>query len=201
MADTEAPKTKKRKIKHPKLFITVGLVVILAVAGTWWYRYNQAPAEGTIHNQDTSNIQTAPPAGSLTYSGKAVKFTYPGIYTNLQKGTPSGVITEQVSFAGRIGSQESRKIALTVKQLGGGLVMKEDAAYKSRLDDKSNYAHTTALIAGKTAEVFTRKDGTEITYIIPGEGKYVIISGTTTNPTGLLAADTDMVIKSVQWQN
>lgn len=182
--------------------VRILLIGVVLLGLVWlWFRYNQSPAEGVVINNAVSgNEDKAPAQQKGHYEGSIVSFDYPGSYSSIQNNTPSGLIAEQLSIAANVGTQDSHRISVTVKQFGTGVILEEDAAYKVRMLDTENYSRESATAAGNSAEKFVKKDNTEVVYFIKGPAYYAIIAGTATGGSQSLNEELNQIVNSLSWQ-
>lgn len=133
------------------------------------------------------------------FKGNLITFDYPAVYTDTQSNKPSANMVEQYSLGARIDGAESRRISITISKVVNGDSLKDDSAYKFRLNDTINYESTTVTINEKPIEKFMKKNGGEVTYFIPSTLYYAIISATSTRANGDFITDVAGLVSSFVW--
>ena len=184
----------KIRLKHPR--ILTGIVVTVAVVGLagWFYHYNQTPAVGTIYHAPVPEPRTQA-ATITTLKSATISLQHPTHYSVENKAV-APPITEQYSLNMHQGV-ESRRVTVSVKTAVEP--MTEDSAYKFRKLTVAEYEITDAVVDDQPAFKASKKDGSEITYFIPGQGRYVIIAATTINPKAAFAEEVTHIIDSFAW--
>ncbi|MCW1908475.1 MAG: hypothetical protein KIH63_004000 [Candidatus Saccharibacteria bacterium] len=167
-----------------------------------WQWYNRQPVVGVI----TTSIPTAGEVKADTtaapgrYRSENLSFAYPAIYSDSQNTAPAGTTIEQYSMTAHMEKTESRRISLMVKTAEQVGAMREDSAYKFRLNSIDNYQLAQETTAKNLqTDVFSKKDGGEVTYFIAGPGKYLIVAATSNIANGDYKNDVKSVIDSVVW--
>jgi hypothetical protein len=179
------------------VFVPVSLGLVWA-----WHWYNQQPVLGTITTPSVpaGEVKSETTAAPGRYRSENLTFAYPAIYSDSLNTAPTGKILEQYSMTAHLPKTESRRISVMVKNAELTTDMREDSAYKFRLNSVEVYKlaqETTAMNA--QTDVFTKVDGSEQTYFIAGPGKYVIIAATSNVADGGFKNDVKSVIDSVVW--
>jgi hypothetical protein len=186
---------KKRRRLRPKTFVTIGLLGGAGLFCIWFYQYNQAPATGTVfaprEQLHTQGVATT------RFKSASVLFDYPTHYS-LENKQVVAPLAEQYVLNMHNG-QESRRISVTVRKPRPGEDVYEDSAYKFRKNTIDSYQESAVTLNGMSAKKMTKKDGSEITYFIPGGAYYAIFAATSTNARTAFAEEIDTVMKSFVW--
>lgn len=170
-----------------------------AVLAVWLYRYNQTPAVGVVR----SSVSPEPKAETVTtvhFRGIAIAFDYPSDYKTVEnKPVTQSHTTELYTMNQSDPLTGSKQIAVTVKNLINGPML-EDSAYKFRQIESKTYEISDAALPRYAAKKTVRRDGTEITYFIPGEKGYAIIAATSNRPTDAFRQEITKLAESFVWR-
>lgn len=186
--------------RRQKLIRALVSVAIVGICAGSWYLYNQKPAEGVIQN-DVLKSRTSDDTKAKNghFKGSTMTFDYPTVYADTQSNPPTAKIAEQYSLGARIDGAESRKISITITKIGIDTTLKEDSAYKFRQNDAKNYVFENIMVNSNSVDKFTKNNGGEVTYFIPGTKYYAIVSATSTRANGEFATDVASLIDSFRW--
>lgn len=191
--------TLRQRLLRVKVLVGLGLLAGVSAFGTWLYRYNQTPAVGVIQTPVPQPQVEA--VSSLHFNGVAIAFDYPSDYTTVENtaAEPRPPITEQYSLRGHDAATGSRRISIMVKDFAGGTML-EDSAYTFRTLPHSGYKADDVTVGDRSARKLTKKDGSEITYFIPGDKAYAIIAATSGHPDAAFEEETKTLIQSFVWR-
>lgn len=181
---------------RPKRAISLVLVLFVAAFLFFGYRYIQSPAEGTVHEPEP--VPQTEAVSTTMLSGKTFALKYPGNYQPVA-GTDSKVTAptvEQYSLSAR-SAVENRRISITIRKSPPSLDEESALVFRQR---NPEYVSSDEEIAGQKATKLSKKDGTEITYFVPGPNAYAIIATTSTNPRDSYTQEVTDVLKSFKWK-
>jgi hypothetical protein len=184
---------KSRRLLTPKRL--AGTIVISA-AGLllWGYHYMQSPAEGTVRTRRSAPQIAGVSANTIT--GKSFSLTLPGEYAAVKVDPARSPTLEQVAYR-HASALESRRISITIKSSPPAFLREESALlFRQRSNE---YESNNLTVAEAQATQMTKKDGTEITYFIPGKKAYAIIATTSSNPRDSYIHEVDEIVKSFKW--
>jgi len=183
---------------HPKAVFALGLLAGAGVLVFWFYKYNQTPAVGVVHAPVGQQSDTKGATSSSHFKSATIAFDYPTDYATVENKPASPPAIEQYMLRMYQPGKESRSISIAVKKLPSGEPFAEDSAYKFR-KITPEYTESTETIGGLAAKKLTKKDGSEITYFIPGAGMYAIIAATSTTPKEALVTEMAALAQSFVW--
>lgn len=187
-------------LRRPKIIVILLIIVGIIFGIVWFYHLNQSPAEGVVDTSGISKPATSTAPQKLHFDSQLIAFDYPGGYTTATANAVGANVIESYSLRLHDSAQESRNLAITVKKPEAGSTMTDDSAYVYRRQQASLYDITNVSVSGADLKKATKKDGSEITYFIPGPTYYAIISGTSTNPGQDIVDNTWLVASSFRWQ-
>lgn len=188
--------------KAPKRLRLVALAGLLLSVGWAWQWYNQQPVVGVITTPaiQPGEVKAETTAAPGRYRSEHVSFAYPAMYSDALNTAPSGSIIEQYSMTAHLEKTESRRMSLMVKRASTPTAMREDSAYAFRLNQTDDYQLSQETTAGNLqVDKFTKQDGSEITYFINGNGKYVILAATSNLVNGGFVEDARSIVDSFVW--
>lgn len=190
------PRNKKRR----RITWLISILIIAFIGGGLflWYRYNQSPAQGTIL-QSPTQTQSAEITGTKPFKGKAIGFDYLARYSVPEKQTIKAPVTEAYVLKYQNPQTGSQKIALMVTTPTANTPVFEDSAYTYRKNNPALYTASTEQFNGQTYTKMTKKDKTEVSYFVPGAGKYAVITITSSNPETDITKDLSYIIQSINW--
>ncbi|HTE21783.1 MAG TPA: hypothetical protein VK674_01960 [Candidatus Limnocylindria bacterium] len=191
-----------RLFLRPKVLAGFGALVIVAGLVMGFYRFNQAPVTGVVRPPDPAPRVAA--ATFAHFNGAAIAFDYSTDYRTVEnRAGPVLPITEQYSLAQHSPTEGSRRISITVKNFSGGPML-EDSAYAFRRNEAGKYKADEVTMGEdstkKTARTMTSKDGSEVTYFIPGKSAYAIVSATSTRPNEDFLKEAAALVRSFVWR-
>jgi hypothetical protein len=191
----EEEKAGRRPLKR---FTGIAVVLLVFVFLFFGYRYTQSPAEGVVGNTkpDPSGTQSV---STTKIDSKYFTLEHPGYYTAVRsadkKVTPPTL--ETYGLGARL-EMESRRLNVTVKQSPPSLLRDESAlAFRQNNPD---YISSEEEVGGQPAKKMVKKDGSEITYFVPGPNAYAIIATTSTLPGTDYEQEVGQVIKTFRWK-
>jgi hypothetical protein len=191
----------KLSFLRSKLLIGLYGLLAITIAGSVWYRSLQRPGVGSI--QATTQVQAeqkpVAPTEPNHFEGKTLLFDYPAAYSDFQNKPGSLPVVETYSFKFYDQSSETRRISITIKQPAPGDIMTDDSAYVFRKNQADTYEISDLSLDIGQLKKLVKADKTEITYFVPGDKYYAIVTATTTRPTGGMADDVFMTVSSLQW--
>lgn len=193
------PEFRRSPNSAKRLKIAVAGLAIIAVVA-WWYSYNQTPVTGTIITSNTPEPDEVKTPPNSHFKGTYVVFDYSPVYDTVQSNTPSGRMVEQYSLSAAGESLESRRISITINKIAGAVTIQEDSAYRLRANAPETYRLETVTVNELSVEKFSKKDGAEVTYFIPGGEYYAIVSATSTRSGGEFINDAAIIVSSLVWQ-
>lgn len=183
-----SPKVKK------SLKIVVPIVVVLA-AIVWFVLWANAPKQGTITNGSSSN------KGPTTYydkklDGTYMSFQYSGKYV-AKTETPTNGDVERYTLSAD--TRYDKRISASVSDLPDGQLT-SNGNYIFRQKSTTLYTNRKVQVAGSTADVWVKKDGTEQTAIFAHGAKAATISFVTANTNDDLTSEIDALLKTFSWK-
>jgi len=186
------------KVLRPKVLLWGGLLMAVAALGGWWYRYNQTPAVGTVHPPVSQEPQTK---GVTTTHFKSVTiaFDYPTHYATVENKPVVAPTLELYSLNMHDAAQGSRRITVTVKQLVTASSLREDSAFTFRKLHPEQYASSEVTLHNQVVHRLAKKDGSEVSYFVPGDKAYAIVATTTTKPNESFEKEISEVMQSFVW--
>ena len=185
---------RSRGLLGPK---RLGAATLVVGAGflLWGYYYTQSPAEGTV--------RVAEPAPQIegvsttVVTGKSFTLELPGTYKPLEVDPAKPPTQELLSYS-QASALETRRISITIKN-SPPANFREESALQFR-QHSAEYVAGNADIDGQKALETSKKDGSEITYFVPGKNAYAIIATTSTNPRDSYAQEITEILNSFKWK-
>ncbi|HTE58336.1 MAG TPA: hypothetical protein VK694_06335 [Verrucomicrobiae bacterium] len=172
-------------------------IVMLFGAGffIWGYHYIQSPAEGTVRT--TGPTPRTEGVSTTIFTGKSFTVELPGTYKSL-KVDAAKAPTQELASLSQVSALENRRISITIKN-SPPANFSEESALQFR-QHSAEYVSGDAEVAGQKAIETSKKDGSEITYFVPGKNAYAIIATTSTNPRDSYNQEITEIINSFKWR-
>lgn len=161
----------------------------------WGYHYIQSPAEGTVRT--TGPAPQTEGVSTTVFAGKLFTLELPGTYKPLKADPARLPIQEQFSF-GQVSALENRRVSITIKN-SPPANFSEESALQFR-QHSAEYASGNITVDDQQAIETSKKDGTELTYFVPGKNAYAIIATTSTNPRDSYTQEVTEIITSFKWK-
>ncbi len=155
----------------------------------------EQPSNGKIIN--SSSADNPKNAATAIRSTNKMSASYFGLEYDESLDTLSNVTAQNPGSleAYRV-SGNQRTLAVVVKT---GNAIKEESAYVFRISQGKKYSESNRTIGGQKFTIMTKTDGSEITAITLGQGRYVVIAYTSFDPLGNLDRESEAILASFRW--
>lgn len=194
----DTPRVRRRFLR-PRAVIALTMLAGAVVLAFWFYKYNQTPGVGIVRPVVVEERDTKGATSMAHFKSTTIAFDYPTHYATVETKPASSPITEQYMLNMHQPGQESRRVSIAVKRTPATEPFTEDSAYRFRQITVQEYTETAETIKDLPVKKMTKKDKSEVTYFIPGQGTYAIIAATSTRPNPDFEAEITALAQSFVW--